>query len=75
MKEDTGMTAATAARRFISTTEAGKLLGVGRVRAWQLCVDGTLPAIQVGRRYLVDVAALDSLSQSAARKAKRGVQR
>ncbi|HEY8743359.1 MAG TPA: helix-turn-helix domain-containing protein, partial [Chloroflexota bacterium] len=46
---------------FLSLAEAGRLLGVGRRRAWELAHAGSLPAIRLGRRWYVPRRALDAL--------------
>ena len=49
---------------------AGRLLGVGTTKAWELVRSGELPTIRIGRRRLVTRQALhafvDRLSVSAA---------
>jgi len=40
-------------KNFITTTEAGILLGVTRVRVWQLIQDEKIPAMLVGNTYLI----------------------
>ncbi|MAE28227.1 MAG: DNA-binding protein [Planctomycetes bacterium] len=60
---------------FLSVPEAGKRLGVGRARAYQLAKAGYLPTVRVSaRRYLVPADALDRLGDAAiARAAQKGV--
>jgi excisionase family DNA binding protein len=43
----------------ITTTEAGVRLGVGPVRVWQLIKAERLPAVKVGRDWLIDEADLE----------------
>lgn len=50
---------------FLSLAEAGRLLGVGRCRAWELARAGLLPAIRLGRRWYVPRRALDALVDQA----------
>jgi excisionase family DNA binding protein len=52
-------------REFLSLAEAGRLLGVGRCRAWELAHTGALPAIRLGRRWYVPRRALDALVEGA----------
>lgn len=64
-------TAAAPAPRFLTTTQAAPLLGLGRVRLWQMCRDGQIPAALIGNRYFIDVDALSTMAreQAAARRA------
>lgn len=50
---------------FLSLAEAGRLLGVGRCRAWELAHAGQLPAIRLGRRWYVPRRAIDALVDRA----------
>ena len=45
-------------RPTITVQEAGKLLGLGRAAAYNAAGNGELPAIRIGRRYVVPVGAL-----------------
>lgn len=51
-------------RQTVSVTEAGRLLGIGRVSAYQAVQRGELPSIRLGRRIVVPRAALDRLLAS-----------
>jgi excisionase family DNA binding protein len=44
-----------------SVPEAAELLGIGRNAAYEAVRRGQIPAIRVGRRWLVPVLALDQL--------------
>ncbi len=45
----------------LSVLAASKLLGISRGLAYQGVRDGSLPALRVGRRWLIPRAALDAL--------------
>lgn len=46
------------AKKFISTAEAAKILGVSTVAVFKKIKNGTLPAERVGRSYVIDSAYL-----------------
>jgi excisionase family DNA binding protein len=48
-------------RMVLSVPEAGRALGLGRCAAYEAARSGVLPVIQVGRRKLVPLAALEQL--------------
>lgn len=48
-------------RLTLSVTEAGRLLGIGRVAAYQAVAAGTIPALRLGRYWRVPRAALEKL--------------
>ena len=51
-------------RRTLTVEEAARELGIGRGLAYEAVRTGALPALRVGRRLLVPVAALDRLLAS-----------
>ena len=51
--------------KLLTTQEAGKILGVGRLRVRQLISSGRLPAIKFGRDWII---SKDDLSKVANRK-------
>lgn len=55
-------------RKTLSVAEAARALGISRNSAYEAVHRGELPAVQIGRRWLVPVAALDTLLSGAARK-------
>jgi excisionase family DNA binding protein len=57
-----------AAKRFYSTGEAARILGISRVAVFKKIVAGVIPAQKVGGRYLI--AATDLGLGSARLKAK-----
>ena len=44
--------------------EAATLLGIGRNAAYEAVRNGEIPAIRIGKRWLVPVAALERLLQA-----------
>ena len=48
-------------RRTLSVEEMGRILGIGRTRAYALARSGEIPAIRLGKRLLVPKAAIDRL--------------
>ncbi len=53
----------------LTVEEAGQRLGLSRPLAYQAVNNGQIPAIRIGRRILVPVAALDKMLESAGGKA------
>jgi excisionase family DNA binding protein len=55
------------AKREEATTieEAARRLGIGRNQAYQAATRGELPAIRIGRRWIVPTAALNRILESA----------
>jgi excisionase family DNA binding protein len=47
--------------RTVSVEEAGRLLGVSRMAAYQAVWRGQIPSIRIGRRLLVPVAKLNAM--------------
>ncbi len=52
-------------KRTYTVEESAKILGIGRSAAYQAVGTGELPAIRIGRRWLVPVQALEQLLSSA----------
>jgi excisionase family DNA binding protein len=48
-------------RRTYSVTEAARLLGISRTKAYECIRTGELPALRFGRRIVVPAARLDRL--------------
>lgn len=49
------------AQATITVEVAAKVLGIGRVRAYQAAKEGQIPTIQIGRRLVVPVPRLKAL--------------
>jgi excisionase family DNA binding protein len=45
----------------LSPTEAGRMLGIGRNLTFRLIHEGTIPALRLGKKLRVPVAALEDL--------------
>jgi len=54
--------------KLLTTQEAGKILGVGRLRVRQLISSGRLPAMKFGRDWII---SKDDLAKVANRKSGR----
>ena len=54
-------------RRTITVEETAKILGIGRSAAYEGVRTGQIPAIRVGGRWLVPLAALDRMLAKAQR--------
>ncbi len=52
--------------KTLSVPEAGKVLGIGRDRAYEAAREGQIPTIKLGRRLVVPIAALDRLLEGDA---------
>ncbi len=52
-------------RKTLSVPEAAVALGIGRSAAYEAARNRQLPTIQIGRRLLVPVAALERLLEHA----------
>ena len=45
--------------------EAARFLGISRNLAYQMCQKGKIPAVRLGRRWLVPLAALEEMLNEA----------
>ncbi len=72
--QDGGMTRD---RRFATSTEVAKLLGVTPTAAWRAMRAGRIPCLSVGRRLYADLVRLDSViaEQTAERQKRSGGER
>ena len=48
-------------RRTLSVSEAAKVLGISRAHAYDCVRTGEIPSINLGRRVVVPIRALDDL--------------
>lgn len=48
-------------RRTYTVTEAAHVLGISRSTAYELVASGELPAVRLGRRWVVPMRAVDDL--------------
>ena len=53
-------------RKTVTVTEAAKVLGVSRNKAYEAARRGEIPTIKIGHRILVPVAALERMLQEGA---------
>ena len=61
LSTDRGDGGSPAQRRTYSVTEAARLLGISRTKAYECIRTGELPALRFGRRIVVPAAQLDRL--------------
>ncbi len=59
-------------RLTVSVLEASKLLGISKGLAFEAVRRGEIPALRVGRRWLVPVAALARLLEAAGQPRGKG---
>jgi excisionase family DNA binding protein len=52
-------------RPFLSATEVGEQLGLGKSRVYALAAEGLLPTVRLGRRILFPRRGLDALAEMA----------
>ena len=52
-------------RKVVSVEECSKLLGLGRSATYEAVRTGQIPAVRVGGRWLVPLAALDKMLAEA----------
>ena len=53
-------------RKTVTVTEAAKVLGVSRNKAYEAAHRGEIPTIKIGKRLLVPLAALERMLQEGA---------
>lgn len=61
------------AKKYISTTEAAKILGISTVAVFKKIKNGVLPAQKIGRNYAVDPENLGLKSGRANKKIGRQI--
>jgi len=52
-------------RDTMTVEEAGRRLGVGRNNAYEAVKSGTIPALRIGKRWVVPVAAFERMLAEA----------
>lgn len=52
-------------KKTLSVAEAAQYLGLGRTATYEAVRTGQIPSVRIGRRYLVPVAALERMLESA----------
>jgi excisionase family DNA binding protein len=48
--------------RTVSVEEAGRILGISRMAAYQAVWRGQIPSVRIGRRLLVPIAKLNEIA-------------
>jgi excisionase family DNA binding protein len=57
-------------RLFLTATEVGQQLGLGKSRVYALAADGLLPAVRLGRRMWFPRRGLEALADAAIERAE-----
>lgn len=58
-------------KKYFSTTEAAKIIGISRIAIFKKIKVGTLPALQVGRNFIIEKQDLLNLLKKQAKKEER----
>lgn len=58
-------------KKYFSTTEAAKIIGISRIAIFKKIKTGSLPAIQVGRNFIIAKDDLLILLKKQAKKQER----
>lgn len=57
-------------RMFLTATEVGRELGVGKSRVYELAAGGVLPTVRLGRRIYFPRRGLEELAEAAIERAR-----
>ena len=57
-------------RLFLTATEVGKQLGLGKSRVYALAAEGLLPTVRLGRRMWFPRRGLEALAEAAIERAE-----
>ncbi|HOX41536.1 MAG TPA: helix-turn-helix domain-containing protein [bacterium] len=60
-------------KKFVSTSEAGEILGLSRTQVFRLVQSGKIPAIRVGGNYLIKLSDLGVNLETNISKAEKEV--
>ncbi len=58
-------------KRFLSTSEAAKILGISRIAVFKKIQKGRLPALLVGGSYVISAAAVEHERRRRERKDRK----
>lgn len=61
-------------KRFLSTSETAKILGVSTVAVFKKIKRGTLPAKKIGNSYAIDPSALGLKGSAPSKKTKKRIE-
>lgn len=61
-------------KKYLSTIEAAKVLGISRVAVLKKIYSGELPAIKIGRNYAIDPEVIGSRNPELSEKRKKDIQ-
>lgn len=59
--------------KYISTTEAGKKLGISRVAVFNRIQNGKLEAIKIGKNYAIPTSALSEVAPTSNKKTEQEI--
>ena len=61
-------------KRYLTTSEVAKILGISTVAVFKKIKNGTLPAQKIGRNYAIDPADLGLKSDRIGKKTKKQIE-
>lgn len=62
-------------KKFLSTSEAAKILGISTVAVFKKIKNGTLPAHKIGRNYAIDSAILGLKAKAVGEETKKRIEK
>lgn len=62
-------------KRYLTTAETAKILGISTVAVFKKIKNGTLPAQKIGRNYAIDPAALGLKADRVGIKTKKRIEK
>ena len=60
-------------RLFLTATEVGRQLGLGKSRVYELAAEGLLPTVRLGRRMWFPRRGLEALANAAIERAEERI--
>lgn len=61
-------------QEYISTTEAGEILGLNRTQVFRLVKAGKIPAVKIGRNYAIKLSDLGVYGGEISNKEKKNIE-
>lgn len=62
-------------KKYLTTTEVAKILGISTVAVFKKIKNGTLPAQKIGRNYAIDPAVLGLKADRIEKKTKKQIEK
>lgn len=59
--------------KFVSTTKAAQILGVNRIQVFRLIKSGKIPAIKIGRNFIIKLSDLGIFNEELTPQTERDV--